>query len=99
MFQDIRESFGFWPMRAAIIWRSPTEIYQTTDAVIIVIELAGVKDDMPDMFFGDLFAVAGTRELPLTDMNACHQLEIKYGNFMLKVAIHTPGGPRKCEGG
>jgi HSP20 family molecular chaperone IbpA len=90
VFQDIRESFGAWPMHTAIIWRSPMDTYQTPDTNIVVIELAGVGNNMAVTLFSDLLAVEGTRELPLMDMNVYHQPGIKYGDFRAEVAIHTP---------
>ncbi len=90
-FQDIWELFGSWPMHSAIIWRPPADIYETPDAIIVVVELAGVaEEDMTVTLFSDLLVVEGTREQPLTDMSACHQLGIKYGDFRLEVAVHAP---------
>jgi hypothetical protein len=64
-------------MHTAIIWRPPTGIYQTLVTIIVAIERTGVADDMAVTLFSDLLAVYVTRELPLTDMNACKQLGIK----------------------
>ena len=91
VFQDLWESFGSWPMHSALIWRPPTDIYETQDTIIVVIELAGVtEDDMAVTLFSDLLVVEGTREQPLTGMSACHQLGIKYGDFRVEVAVHAP---------
>ena len=91
VFQDTWELFGSWPMHSAIIWRPSTDIYETPDTIIIVIELAGVaEEDMAITLFSDLLVVEGTREQPLMDISACHQLGIKYGDFRSEVAIHTP---------
>lgn len=91
VFQDIWESFSSWPMHSTLIWRPPSDIYETSDTIIIVIELAGVAEkDMAVTLFSDLLVVEGTREQPLTDMSACHQLGIKYGDFRAEVAIHAP---------
>jgi len=77
-------------MRSAFLWCPPTDIYETLDAIIIVIELAGVADeDMAVTLFSDLLVVEGTREQSLTDMSACHQLQIKHGDFRAEVAIHA----------
>ncbi len=90
-FQGILESFGSWPMHSAIIWRPPTDIYETPDTIIVVLELAGVvEDDMVVTLFSDLLVVEGRREQPVIDMNACHQLGIKYGDFMSEMAVPAP---------
>jgi HSP20 family protein len=89
--QDIWESFGIWPIHSAIIWRPSTDIYETPDSIIVVIELAGVsEEDMAVTLFSDLLVVEGTREQPLMDMSACHQLGIKYGDFRSEVSILIP---------
>jgi HSP20 family protein len=64
--------------------------YETPDAIIVVIEVAGVtEEDMTVTLFSDLLVVEGKREQPVTDMNACHQLGIQYGNFRSEIGIHA----------
>ena len=90
-FQSIWESFGSWPAYSTIMWRPSTDIYETLDEIIVVIELAGVKEeDMTVTLFSDLLVVEGKREQQVTGMSACHQLGIKYGNFRSEIAIQTP---------
>jgi HSP20 family protein len=91
-FQNIWESFGAWPMHSAVGWRPATDIYETPDEIIVVIELAGVaEEDMTVTLFSDLLVVEGTRlQPPLADMNACHQLGIKYGGFLSETVLHAP---------
>ncbi len=86
------DPFGTWPMHAAISWRPPTDIYETPDEIIVVIELAGVtEDNMTVTLFSDLLVVEGRRVQPaFVDMNACHQLGIKYGDFRSEVVLHVP---------
>jgi len=90
-FQTVWESYGSWPMHSTIVWRPPTDIYETPDEIIVVIELAGVtEEEMTVTLFSDLVVVEGRREQPVTDMNACHQLGIKYGDFRSEIVIHAP---------
>jgi len=86
------ESFGTWPLDSTIVWRPPTDIYETAEEIIVVIELAGVtEDDMSVTLFSDLLVVEGVRQQPtLVDMNACHQLGIKYGEFRAEIVLHAP---------
>ena len=90
-FQGIWESFGSWPAYSTVAWRPPTDIYETRDEIIVVIELAGVnEEDMTVTLFSDLLVVEGRREQPVTEMSACHQLGIKYGDFRSEIAIQVP---------
>lgn len=90
-FQSVWESFGSYMLDSTIVWRPPTDIYETPDEIIVVIELAGVaEDDLTVTLFSDLLEVEGERNPPVTDMNACHQLGIKYGHFRSEIDIHAP---------
>ncbi len=89
--QNIWESFSTWPLHSTIVWRPPTDVYETPDKIMVVIELAGVaEEDMSVTLFSDLLVVEGTREPVLAEMNACHQLGIKYGEFRAEIALHAP---------
>ncbi len=88
--QNIWESFSTWPLHSTIVWRPPTDVYETPDEMIVVVELAGVaEEDMSVTLFSDLLVVEGTREPALAQMNACHQLGIKYGEFRTEISLHT----------
>lgn len=89
--QNVWESFGSWPLHSTIIWRPPTDIYETPDEIIVIIEVAGVtEDNMSVTLFSDRLVVEGVREQPeLADMNACHQLGIKYGDFRAEMVLHA----------
>jgi len=91
-FQSAWDAFGAWPLQSMILWRPPTDIYETPEEIIVVIELAGVtEDDLSVTLFSDLLVVEGRREqTALVDMNACHQLGIKYGDFRSEIALHAP---------
>jgi HSP20 family protein len=91
-FQSIWDAFGAWPGRSDMVWRPPTDIYETPKEIIVVVELAGVaEDDMSVTLFSDLLVVEGVRTQPdLSAMNACHQLGIKYGQFRAEIELHAP---------
>ncbi len=89
--QNIWDSFSSWPLNSMIVWRPPTDVYETPDKIIVVVELAGVsEEDMSVTLFSDLLVVEGTREPALAEMNACHQLGIKYGEFRAEISLHAP---------
>ena len=91
-FQNMWESFGSWPMMAAIVWRPPTDVYETPDEIMVVLELAGVAEDaMTVTLFSDLLVVEGKREQPvLAGIKACQQLGIKYGDFRSEIQLSGP---------
>ena len=89
--QNIWESFGSWAAPSISIWRPPTDVYETPEKLIVVMELAGVREeDLTVMLFSDLLVVEGLREQPALssrEMIACHQLGIKYGDFRAEIYI------------
>ena len=97
-FQDFWESFTPWPMRHSVAWHPPTDIYETADNIIVVVELGGVAEDAVAItLFSDLLVVEGTREQPLTDMSACHQLGIQYGDFRSEIPLYVPVNHEKVN--
>lgn len=71
------------------LWRPPTDVYETNDSVVILIEIAGMDPDKIQVEFTDrILRVSGVR----ADYNlraACHCLEVQYGEFASQV--HLPG--------
>lgn len=69
------------------LWRPPTDVYETDDAVIVKIEIAGMRPDDFQITFADrILTVTGTRQ----DMDAklsYHCLEIPYGEFRTEVFL------------
>lgn len=89
--QNICETFGTWAVPVTSVWRPPTDVYETTDRLIILIEIAGVsEDDLSVTLFSDLLVVEGVRNQPVffqSSMTACHQLGIKYGEFRSEIYV------------
>lgn len=69
------------------LWRPPTDVYETDNAVIVKIEIAGVHPDDFRITFADrVLTVSGTRQ----DMDAklsYHCLEIPYGEFRTEIFL------------
>ncbi len=91
-YSVVWESFGSWPAPSAIIWRPPTDVYETAFDLVVVMELAGIREeDMTITLFSDLLVVEGKRDQPaFIDTHSCHQLGIKYGSFRSEVGLVSP---------
>jgi HSP20 family protein len=87
-YHGIWESYGQWSSSTAV-WRPPTDIYETGENIIVVIELAGIREEeLSATMFSDLLVVEGIREQPVfNEMNACHQYGIKYGAFRSEIDL------------
>ncbi len=71
-------------------WRPPTDVLETEDAYVVVVELAGMRGVEISVTFEDqILSISGSRP----DMNVrktYHQMEIDYGEFSSGVKIPAP---------
>jgi HSP20 family protein len=70
-------------------WRPPTDVYETVDALVVKVEIAGMNDEDFRVTYSDrILSVTGTRH----DFDAklgYHQMEVAYGEFRTEVELHT----------
>ena len=89
--QNLWETYGAWAVPVASVWRPATDVYETADQIIVLMEIGGVpEEDISVTLFSDLLVIEGTRGQPpffQSGMSACHQLGIKYGEFRSEVPI------------
>jgi HSP20 family protein len=68
-------------------WRPPTDVYETDEAIIVKIEIAGMTPEDFEIAFSDrLLTVSGAR-LDREMKQTFHRLEIPYGEFMVNVLL------------
>ena len=83
---------------AGRFWQPPIDIHETDDAVVVKVELAGVKaDDLQVALSPDdrLLNISGSRGESVRDREGrtrCHQMEIYFGPF--ERAVGLPSGIR-----
>ncbi len=70
------------------MWRPPTDVYETDEAVVVRAEIAGMREaDFIVTLHEQLLAITGTRVDPSPKV-AYHQLEVRYGEFRTEVYLH-----------
>lgn len=75
--------------QAPTLWRPPTDVYETDENVVILIEIAGMDPSRIQVEFADkVLTVTGRRKDKLLRA-ACHCLEVQYGDFASEV--YLPG--------
>ncbi len=68
-------------------WRPPTDVYETDDAVIVKMEIAGMNpDDIAISFIDRELVVRGNRR-DVDEKNTFHCMEIPYGEFHTEVIL------------
>jgi HSP20 family protein len=69
-------------------WRPPTDVFETDDAVVVRVEIAGMRDaDFVVTLNDQLLIVSGQHADPAAKV-AYHQLEVRYGEFRTEVYLH-----------
>lgn len=78
-----------WQVRSNI-WSPPTDAYETEEAYIIRMEIAGMREeDFQVTLENDTLLISGSRsELP--ERRAYHQMEIRFGKFAAAVGVPGP---------
>jgi HSP20 family protein len=74
---------------AQTCWRPAADIYETADAILVTVDLAGVDIEAVDLtLFDDAIVVEGQRRLPAEDEGGLyHMAEIRQGPFRLEMGL------------
>jgi HSP20 family protein len=71
------------------LWRPPTDVYETEEQVVILVEIAGMDPDRIQIdFTNKILSIRGNR-LAQHRRAACHCLEVQNGEFNSEV--YLPG--------
>jgi len=70
-------------------WRPPTDVYETTSKIMVMVEVGGVEEDeMEVLLFENALVVEGRRQLqPAEAGGVYHSAEIRQGQFRIAVAL------------
>jgi HSP20 family protein len=72
------------------IWRPPTDVYETQDALIVRVEIAGMhEEDFSISLSGRYLVIRGIRP-DVSERRAYHQMEIFFGEFLSEVELQSP---------
>ncbi len=77
-----------WAMQGEAVWRPPTDVYETDDSAVVIVEIAGLSEgDYGISLIGRALVVSGVRTDPAAKL-AYQQMEIRYGKF--RTEVHLP---------
>ena len=83
---EVSSGYKKWSARAKI-WQPPTDVYETDGAIIVQIEIAGMRDaEFVISLEKRALAIGGVRPT-LVSGGACHQLEIPSGEFVSMIEL------------
>jgi HSP20 family protein len=86
-----REPFVSRAVIAGPQWKPPADVYETADAYVVIIELAGVNENQIEItLHPDALIVEGVRSCEACGDARYHAAQIWYGPFRLEAAFPTP---------
>ena len=83
LFQSVAKARYFPPLGALNIWHPPTDVYETDNLFVIIMEIAGIdKNELSIILKDRIISICGVREekIPLSSP-VFHNIEINYGPF------------------
>ena len=71
-------------------WRPPTDVFETDEAFIVRVEIAGMREaDFSIQILDRTLQVRGARQ-DIPERRAYHQMEIPFGEFSTEVELLSP---------
>lgn len=71
-------------------WQPPTDVFETEEAVLVRVEIAGMKeDDFSLEVNGRSISIRGSRQ-DTPERRSYHQMEIRYGEFEVAMDLPCP---------
>lgn len=88
-----------WRPSRSTVWHPPTDVYETDDSVVIMIEIAGLKQNEYELTLANRVLIVSGRRRDPAEKLAYHQMEIRYGEFRVQVFLPWPlaGKDRSIE--
>lgn len=72
-------------------WRPPTDVYETEEAVVVRVEIAGMAEaDFVIVLDGHSLSIRGLRPDVSERRRAYYQMEIRFGEFSVEVELPAP---------
>jgi HSP20 family protein len=88
--RDIFHAVSWQVQVRSSIWSPPTDIYETDDAYIIRVEVAGMREEGFQVIVeNDYLIISGIRP-DVSERRAYHQMEIRFGKFSAMVGLPGP---------
>lgn len=88
----------FWHNSRPHSWQPATDIYETDDRIVMLIEIAGIKEnDLTLTASQNYLLIQGVRNPPYDSPRSIHQMEILYGEFSVELQFSIPVDYERIE--
>lgn len=78
-----------WTMRSSV-WSPPTDVYETEEAYIVRVEVAGMRESEFEITLEDGFLQIGGIRPDVQERRAYQQMEIRFGRFDTAIGLPEP---------
>lgn len=72
------------------VWSPPTDVFETDDAVIVRVEIAGMREEDFEITLEERFLTIRGSRPDIVERRAYHQLEIPFGEFITEIELPVP---------
>jgi HSP20 family protein len=72
------------------VWRPPTDVFETEEAIIVRVEIAGMREaDFAINLVDRSLVIRGARQ-DIQERRSYHQMEIPFGEFSTEIDLQVP---------
>ena len=91
MIEENEQGVPHFHWRATLhshIWRPPTDVLETEEAILVRVEIAGMQNANFSVTLDERNLVIRGVRPDQVDRRAFHQMEIRFGEFVTEVELH-----------
>ena len=88
--RDVLHAVGWQVQVRAGIWSPPTDVYETENAYVVRVEIAGMREDDFEITFENKFLMISGSRPDVPERRAYQQMEIRFGKFETVVGLSDP---------
>jgi len=78
-------------------WRPPTDVYETDEAIIVRVEIGGMKESDFLISLKDRTLIIKGVRTDRDERITFHQMEVRFGEFETNIELHSPVESQKVE--
>jgi len=87
---EILHAMSWQVQLRSTVWSPPTDFYETDDAYVVRVEVAGMREQDFEVNLENNFLVISGVRPDLPERRAYHQMEIRFGRFSTVVGMPGP---------
>ena len=88
--RDVLHAVSWQVQVRAGVWSPPTDFFETEQAYVVRVEIAGMREDDFEIVVEDNFVIISGSRPDLPERRAYQQMEIRFGKFETVVGIPAP---------